>query len=373
MGSVEARATSNGGGGVGTAGERAGGERIPSERRGLVRLGLLVLAIPQLSTGIWALLAPRDWYESFPGFGDGWLPAYGAYDEHLVTDVGAYFLAVGILLVAAAWFVDRRLVQVATVTYLVFELPHFIYHLGADDRLSSGDQIVSGVALAASVLVAVGILALARAASRQRPRPRPTGDAHMPSRIEPRTRGLLPRLFGWYARRSYGRNLTPIGVYAHHPRLMLGYGAFAAAVERSHEVDDGLKQLGEVKAAAMVGCEWCMDFGSDLGRKHGVSEDKLRELPRYRESDAFSELERLVLDYAAGMTRTPAEIDDELFARLRERFTDAQLVELTNAIAIENLWARFNWALGIQAQGFSEGAFCVVPEGRSARIPYTAI
>ena len=72
-----------------------------------------------------------------------------------------------------------------------------------------------------------------------------------------------------------------------------------------------------------------------------------------------------MLEYAEGISRTPVEVPDELFARLRERFDEAQIVELTWAASIENLRARFNWALGIGSQGYAEGAFCVRPE-RSA-------
>ncbi len=88
----------------------------------------------------------------------------------------------------------------------------------------------------------------------------------------------------------------------------------------------------------------------------------MRELPRYRESGAFDEAEKLVLDYATGMSRSPVEVSDELFARLRERFDEGQLVELTDIIALENYRARFNWAFGLEGQGFSEGAYCVPPE-----------
>ena len=78
-------------------------------------------------------------------------------------------------------------------------------------------------------------------------------------------------------------------------------------------------------------------------------------------SDRFSEPEKLALEYADAMTATPVDVSDELFARLREHFDDRQLVELTTLISLENMRARFNWALGIEAQGYSEGAYCVRP------------
>lgn len=105
-----------------------------------------------------------------------------------------------------------------------------------------------------------------------------------------------------------------------------------------------------------------MDIGSAVGRAAGVTEEQLADLPRFQESDAFSSLEKDVIAYAAAMTRTPVEVPDSLFAALREQFDDAALVELTAAIAWENYRARFDHAIGIEAQGYSEGAFCVLPE-----------
>ena len=99
-----------------------------------------------------------------------------------------------------------------------------------------------------------------------------------------------------------------------------------------------------------------------MGRANGVTEEQLRELPRYRESDAFSDQERLALDYAVAMSLTPVHVSDEMFAALRRHFDEAQMIELTAAIAWENFRARFNHAMGIEAQGFSEGSYCALPE-----------
>ncbi len=79
----------------------------------------------------------------------------------------------------------------------------------------------------------------------------------------------------------------------------------------------------------------------------------------------FSDLERLVLEYADTITDTPVEVSEALFARLREKFNEAQLVELTSAIAWENYRARFDHAFGIEGENFSEGAVCAMPS-RSA-------
>ena len=98
-----------------------------------------------------------------------------------------------------------------------------------------------------------------------------------------------------------------------------------------------------------------------MGRASGLSTGQIANLNHYPTDFNFSELERLVLEYADGMTRTPVEVSDAMFARLRERFTEAELVELTSAIAWENYRARFDHAFGIEAENFSEGAVCALP------------
>jgi len=87
----------------------------------------------------------------------------------------------------------------------------------------------------------------------------------------------------------------------------------------------------------------------------------MAEMHDHATSPAFSPVERLVLDYAAAMTATPVHVADDLHASLRAHFDDAQIVELTAAIAWENYRARYNHALDIGAQGFSEGAVCMLP------------
>lgn len=98
-----------------------------------------------------------------------------------------------------------------------------------------------------------------------------------------------------------------------------------------------------------------------MGRKTGISAEQIANLNNYRTDFNFSEMEKLVLEYADGMTRTPVDVSDALFARLREKFSEAELVELTSAIAWENYRARFSHAFGIEAENFAEGAVCALP------------
>ena len=99
-----------------------------------------------------------------------------------------------------------------------------------------------------------------------------------------------------------------------------------------------------------------------MGRELGVTEEQLRDLPRYRESEAFSEEERLVIDLAVEMARVPVEVPPELMDKLRKHFDEPQLVELAAAIAWENYRARFNRVFGVRSAGFCEGDFCALPE-----------
>jgi AhpD family alkylhydroperoxidase len=185
------------------------------------------------------------------------------------------------------------------------------------------------------------------------------------ARVEEKN-GALARAANWYVRRSYGRPMALTGVMAQSPWNMIGWGMLEFGSERSHKVDEKLKDLAATKAATVIGCQFCIDIGSALGRKAGVSEEQLRDFHDYRESAAFSPVEKLVMEYAEEMSQTNVDVPDELFARLREHFDGAQIVELTAAIATENFRARLNNALDIPPAGFSEGMYCPLPERRAA-------
>ena len=179
----------------------------------------------------------------------------------------------------------------------------------------------------------------------------------------PRT--LSYRLAARFSRRRYGAVLDPVAAVAHNAPVGLAYGVFELQVERWRKLDQGLKDLAVMLAAARIGCSWCMDFGYwESVMKHDVPAEKIRAVPSWRDSDAFSELERLVLEYAEAMTATPPGVTDEMAARLRGHLSEAQLVELTAIVAVENLRSRINAALGLTAQGFKDR--CEIPAGAGA-------
>jgi hypothetical protein len=123
----------------------------------LRRAALAVLVLSQGSLALWALLAPRSFYDDFPGGGSSWVSPLGPYDEHLVRDIGALSLALTVVLLAAAIWPQQRLRLVAGLAYLAWSVPHLIFHLTADGVLSTGDRIASE---AGEVLVSAIALAL---------------------------------------------------------------------------------------------------------------------------------------------------------------------------------------------------------------------
>jgi AhpD family alkylhydroperoxidase len=158
-----------------------------------------------------------------------------------------------------------------------------------------------------------------------------------------------------------GSGLEPFEIWAYQPAMMMGMGRFNQAVRKGHDVDERLKNLIELKGAQMIGCEFCVDLGSQICRNSGLSDEELLALPNYRSSDRFSDREKAALDYTVAVMRTPVDVSDELFGRMQQHFTEKQLVEITAHLALVNI-DRFNAAFRIGSAGFSDGLVCVLPD-----------
>ena len=109
--------------------------------RGWLQGGLLLVAAPQILTGLWALSAPRSFHDDYPFASRGWVSALGPYNEHLVRDVGAGLLALGMLVALAALLLERRLMQVSLGVWLTFAVPHLVFHLTALHAFSTADYL----------------------------------------------------------------------------------------------------------------------------------------------------------------------------------------------------------------------------------------
>jgi AhpD family alkylhydroperoxidase len=155
--------------------------------------------------------------------------------------------------------------------------------------------------------------------------------------------------------------LEPVSVTAHSETILDGYLAFEGGMRKAGALDRRLKELANLKTATLIGCPFCIDIGSKESQDAGVTADQVQALHEHEASVAFSDEERLVLDYAVAMSRTPLDVEDALFARLQAAFSAEQLVELTATVAWENYRSRFNHAMGIKAHGFAENGVCALP------------
>ena len=129
-------------------------------RRDWLRGGLLLVAATTLGSALWALPFPRSFYDNFPLPGWGWISTLGPYNEHLVRDYGAMNLAMSVLLVSAALSLERRLSQVALLTYLAFAIPHFVFHTTQTHHFSPLHNTLQLGSLGLLVLLAVALLGL---------------------------------------------------------------------------------------------------------------------------------------------------------------------------------------------------------------------
>jgi AhpD family alkylhydroperoxidase len=176
----------------------------------------------------------------------------------------------------------------------------------------------------------------------------------------PRT--VIYRLTEWYSRRRFGAVADPVAAMGHQPRVLITNARHEMSLDRWHRLDPTLKDLAEMAAAVTIGCSWCVDFGYWISTSRGTDPAKLRAVPDWRTSDVFTDLERMVMAYAEAASRTPTAVTDEMVADLRQHLDDAALVELTMMIAVENQRSRFNSALGLTSQGFSDR--CELPAPR---------
>ncbi len=169
-----------------------------------------------------------------------------------------------------------------------------------------------------------------------------------------------------------GNGIEPMEIWAHQPKMMTGMGRFNQAIRKGETVSERIRNLVELKGAQMIGCEFCVDLGSQICRNSGLSDEELLALPRYQSSDLFTDCEKAALDYTVAVMRTPVEVTDELFARMQEHFRDEQLVEITALLTLVNL-DRFNAAFGIGSAGFSAGRVCVLPDRPDPAPPVATI
>ena len=124
----------------------------------VTRVGLLILAFQGLLSGVWATASPRGYFDDFPGFGLSWVSPDGPYNEHLMRDYGALNLALGFVALAAAIWLTRALVMTAAIAWIVYSVPHIIYHALNGDPYETSDHVAIVASLFFAPVVAAVVL-----------------------------------------------------------------------------------------------------------------------------------------------------------------------------------------------------------------------
>ncbi|MCA1008547.1 carboxymuconolactone decarboxylase family protein [Rhodococcus hoagii] len=165
--------------------------------------------------------------------------------------------------------------------------------------------------------------------------------------------GLYGAVVKRMSRRMLGDVAEPVEVTWHNRKVLNFSFTVGRKTQKWDKCDENLKSFAHMAVASLVGCSFCLDFGYFHAHNEGLDLVKAREVPRWRESDVFTPLERDVMEYAEAMTVTPPTVTDELSARLLDALGPAALVELTAFVAVANLMTRTNTAFGIESQGFA--------------------
>ena len=175
-----------------------------------------------------------------------------------------------------------------------------------------------------------------------------------PTRIPPtEVSGAYGALVKLAARKMLGHVPDSVGVLWHHQAVMKDAMRLGRRAEGWRELDRDLATYAAMASAATVGCGFCLDLNYFLAHEHGLDEAKVREVPRWRESSVFSPRERRVMEYAEAASQTPPAVTDELSDALLAELGPAALVELAARVAVMNMSARMNVALGIHSEEFA--------------------
>jgi alkylhydroperoxidase family enzyme len=162
--------------------------------------------------------------------------------------------------------------------------------------------------------------------------------------------GALVKVF---SKRLFGRVPQSLGVMWHNVPVLKASMSFGQKLQKWDECDETLKSYAHMAVASYVGCSWCLDFNYFTAFNEGLDVERAREIPRWRDCDVFTPLEREVLGFAEAMSDTPPTVTDEMVASLDDQLGSAALVELATVIGFANLTTRGNISLGIESEGFA--------------------
>src|SRR5215203_935769 len=165
--------------------------------------------------------------------------------------------------------------------------------------------------------------------------------------------GIYGAMVKRMSRKMFGDVPEPVAVAWHNRKVLNFSFSIGRKAQKWDKCDENLKSFAHMAVASLVGCSFCLDLGYFQAHNDGLDETKAREVPRLRESDVFTPLERDVMEYAEAMSQTPPTVTDEMSSRLLEPLGAPALVELTAFIGLANFAARTNSAFGIKSQGYA--------------------
>ena len=157
-----------------------------------------------------------------------------------------------------------------------------------------------------------------------------------------------------FTRRMLGDVPEQLGVMWHNKSVLMTMMGLSRKAKKWTECDEQLKAFAHMAVVSLVGCEFCLDLGYFMAHHDGLDVEKAREVPRRHESSVFTPVERDVMRYAEAMSQTPPTVTDDVVARLLTTLGAPAVLELTAFVALANMAARMNMAIGpFPSQGFS--------------------
>lgn len=223
----------------------------------MFRLGLAVVALPVTANSIWAIVAPKHWFNNF-GLNSPWVGALGSYNEHLVLDFSLAHLSLSLLLLVTVFWLSKWLVRLSLSLWLLYAIPHFIFHGFHHAPFGTADNTFILGSLGLQVLLP---LVLLFASGRLDPSKsydfsRDETEAKLNFRGLPPASGLSVSALSWMTKQQFGQPLETLKLVGHHPWLLFGISMMETAVDQFDSLSERLHSLIALRVAQIVGCPW---------------------------------------------------------------------------------------------------------------------
>ncbi|MBP7736431.1 MAG: carboxymuconolactone decarboxylase family protein [Spirochaetes bacterium] len=166
------------------------------------------------------------------------------------------------------------------------------------------------------------------------------------------------RLLVWIGDWAAGRKMMPSRLLSWYPRALISSGIFEGLVtHKDRTVSGRILKLVRMQVSFVVSCAFCIDMNSFGYEKEHITNEEIEALQGIHNPDGvptFSERERVAVEYARSICKTPISFENDLIERLKHNFTEREIVILASTAAQVNYWTRLIQALGIMPAGFTD-------------------